>query len=343
MTILYIGQYTEGTTSKMRADQIKEILSPCNFFVIDTNEPFFNTLKLFRSFGFRYKKGPLITNINQYISARLNTIKINSYDLIWIDKAIFLTPQTTQHLKSLSNKLIHFTPDMAFYGNQSRLYNLSAKYYDYHVTTKTAEVREYQKKNITKKLVVTTQGFDKAVHQPTTSFDKKENAVAFIGLCEPSRELVVQKLINQQIKVKLAGKGWKTFVEKNNKSAYLEFIGDAVFSQKYTQFISSCYFSIGLLSKKFPELHTTRTFEIPACGTALITERNKETTSFFTEEEAIFYDSIEEMIDKIKYYQAHPDKLELLTHKGTKRVNKDGRDYESILRKVLEEIGELEE
>ena len=37
----------------------------------------------------------------------------------------------------------------------------------------------------------------------------------------------------------------------------------------------------GLLAKWVPELHTTRTFEIPACGTALVTERNSETALVF--------------------------------------------------------------
>jgi len=62
MNILYIGQYTSGTTSKMRAEQLKEIIhtSPLgnrevNFNVIDTHIPFNNTTRLWRSIGFRYK------------------------------------------------------------------------------------------------------------------------------------------------------------------------------------------------------------------------------------------------------------------------------------------------
>ena len=40
---------------------------------------------------------------------------------------------------------------------------------------------------------------------------------------------------------------------------------------------------LGLLSKRFPERHTTRTFEIPACGALLATERTADTTRFFDE------------------------------------------------------------
>src|SRR5690606_8820615 len=104
-----------------------------------------------------------------------------------------------------------------------------------------------------------------------------------------------------------------------------------IYGPDYAKTLSTYQFSWGALSKWIPELHTTRTFEIPACGTALITERNSETSSFFTEKEAIFYNTPEEMITKIKYYQNNPEKLELLIDKGRARVIKDGRDYKTII------------
>ena len=44
------------------------------------------------------------------------------------------------------------------------------------------------------------------------------------------------------------------------------------------------------------------------------------------------------MIEKIIYYQSNIKELEQLTKKGTERVHKDGRDYESILKNVLEKV-----
>jgi spore maturation protein CgeB len=354
MNILYIGQYTPGTTSKMRADKLNHILKPDTFDVIDTHIPFHQSHRIWRSLGFRYKRGPLIRRINNYIIKQLNltlkpqtlnpkpnTFNPKPFNLIWVDKAIFLTPQTTAYLKTLTNKLVHFTPDMAFYSNRSILFENSINYYDYHITTKSAEVKMYEKMGVNDQLIICTQGFDKAIHQAYSAFSEKSHSVAFIGLYEPSREEIVQKLIDNHIDVRLAGKGWQSFIKKNAKNTYLYYVSDGVFGQDYARFISASYFSIGLLSKKFPELHTTRTFEIPACGTALITESNSETESFFKDDEAIFYNSTKEMVEQIKYYLAHLDELELLTLKGTQRVQADGRDYESILSNVLKQIGLL--
>lgn len=337
MKIIYIGQYTPGTTSKMRADQLKELL-PDEFETIDTHIPFFQTPKLWRSIGFRFKKGPLIRKINNYIIRQLENSSTKEFDLIWVDKAVFFTKKTTLLLKSKTKKLVHFTPDMAFYQNQSKYFLQSLTLYDFSITTKTEEIPLYKQIIPTNKLIITIQGFNPSIHLPHHNFSEKQKSIAFIGLAEPSRFQIIEKLINNNIQVNIAGKGWQKFIKKHQENPNLSFHGEALYSEDYAKFISSSFFSIGLLSKKFPELHTTRTFEIPACGTALITERNAETTGFFNEDEAIFYDSIDEMIKKIKYYQNHLYELEKLTKKGTHRVHKDGRDYKSILQSILKKM-----
>ena len=323
----------------MRADQLKELLKPKVFEVIDTHIPFFKTPKLFRSLGFRFKRGPLITKTNRLIRKQLESFSVQKFDLIWVDKAIYVTKETTVILRQKTNKLVHYTPDMAFYSNRSRLFEKSIPLYDYLITTKTREISFYNRYIDCNRLILTTQGYDIATHRPLHPFLSKEKSVSFIGLAETFRFQIIQQLINSNIKVKLAGLGWRSFVTKNKNNNNLQFLGESLFANDYTNFISSSQFSLGLLSKRFPELHTTRTFEIPACGTALITERNKETSHFFNEDEAIFYSTPEEMVERILYYQSHPKKLEALTIKGRERVIRDGRDYRSSLKGVLEKMG----
>jgi spore maturation protein CgeB len=338
MKILYIGQYSNGTTSKMRADCLKKILNPCFFQVINTNEPFFQTGKIWRSIGFRLKKGPLINRTNAFI---INTLKANSkikFDLIWVDKAVLISEETTIYLRSITQQLVHFTPDMAFYFNYSHYFLKSLSYYDYLVTTKTKEIPLYLNHINSNKLIFATQGFDPNNHFPILPNIEKKNEVAFIGLAESSRFIITENLLRAGINVKIAGKGWEQFIKRHRSNKRLSFHSDALFNEEYAKFISSSLFGLGLLSKKFPELHTTRTFEIPACGTALITERNEETQSFFNEDEALFYNTPEEIIEKIRYYQTYPQKLEELTKKGRERIIRDRRDYPSILKNILKKM-----
>ncbi len=330
--VLYIGQFTAGTTSRMRAEILEELLD-VPIQVIDIHIPFFQVNKIVRSIGFRYKKGPLISQVNKFITKQLKP----KYDLIWVDKAIFLTPKTTRILRERTTKFIHFTPDTAFFDNYSNYFVKSLTYYDNIITTKSFDLEHYLKLIPEEKLILAPQGFNKFLHKPMHAFEDKLFGVTFIGLWEPSREKVVKKFLESGIPVYLAGKKWNSFVSKTNNTN-LHYLGEGLFSDKYVEAISKSYFSIGLLSKKFPELHTTRTFEIPACGTALITEKNQETASFFKEDEVIFYENDKQLIEKLKYFQENLDELATITQNGTKKVIEGGFDYHSILSTVLKKV-----
>jgi len=338
MKVLYIGQYSEGTTSKMRADTLNELLESKVFKVIDTHIPFYKTHLFWRRFGFRYKRGILVYKINKYVNFRLNKTKNVSYDLIWVDKAVFLTNKTTQNLKKRTVRLIHFTPDMAFYENKSILFNKSINVYDYLITTKTFEEGRYLKYIASEKLIKSTQGFSLDNHKPYFNFGEKEKYVAFIGLAEPSRFKIIDGLLKAGIEVRIAGFGWTKFAEKHKNNTSLSYAGEKLINEDYTRFISKAYIAWGALSKRFPEMHTTRTFEIPACGTALLTEYNTEIASFYSPEEVIYYKSIDELVYNVQYFFKHTNELNEITERGLKRVHTGGYDYKNILQSVLKKV-----
>lgn len=334
-SFLYIGQYSEGTTSKMRANQLIALLNPKTVEIIDTHIPFLKTNKLLRSFGFRYKMGPLILAINDYIQAN---VKGERFDLIWVDKGVYIKPNILKELKGKAGKIVHYTPDMAFYENESRFFEKTINYYDYCITTKTAEIAKYLKRIPEGKLLYVTQGFSKIIHKPFHQYQDKTNSVVFIGLAEPHRFEVAKKLLTAGIHLTIVGKKWELFVERNEHFDNLNFLGELVYDEDYSKLISSSKFALGLLSKRFPEYHTTRTFEIPACGTALLTEKNSELASFYNDDEVIFYDDADDLVEKIEYYLNNSDELEELINKGKQKVDSSGYDYESILGGLLQTI-----
>lgn len=337
--VLYIGQFCKGSTSKMRAEAIDRILRPSTFNVIDTSIPIKFTHRIFRSLGFRFLKGPLIRNVNKFIITNLSqATHCNGYDLIWVDKAVFITSNTSHLLREYSRKLIHYTPDMAFEFNRSYLFESSIHFYDLLITTKSPELQEYLRYVDVKKLMFVTQGFSKKIHRPLVDSSKKEECIAFVGLAEPSRMRIIELLIEAKIKVKVAGKGWSQFVKKNKNNPFLKFETDSLADNDYSLFISSAAIAWGALSKKFNEQHTTRTFEIPACGSVLLTEYNHEIASYFNEDEVIFYRSESELLQKVRHFLKHPRILEKISMKGFERVHSDARDYESIISGILNQI-----
>lgn len=319
----------------MRGEYLKKLLPEYSFLVINTDEPINATPRIFRSMGWRYRKGPLIQNINKHIKELLKGDY--AFELVWIDKGVFIDPDIIYNLKKHSRKLIHYTPDPAFTYHQSKLFYEAISLYDYCVTTKSFEIESYMKYGV--KTIFCTQGFDPDVHKPYRTFNDKDGVV-FIGHKEEEREYIVSQLVDKNIKVTIAGNHWSKFAAKKKHKINLIYKGKGVFGQDYAKELSAALLGLGLLSKWVPELHTTRTFEIPACGTALVTEHNPEIGSVFSDEEVIYYDDADEAVAKIEYYLSKKDKLVPLTKEGYRKVTRGGYSYPEILRKVLKQINE---
>lgn len=333
MKILYIAPYSEGSTSKMRGEHLKTILNPELFIVINIQEPIDATSRLFRSIGWRYKFGPLIECINSFILERVNPEE--KFDLTWIDKGVFIKPDVIKFLRVRSEKLVHFTPDPAFTYHQSFLFNKSLPMYDHCITTKSYEIEHYRK--FGKDPIVCTQGFDAAIHKPYHQLHEKKGIV-FIGHKEKEREEIISLLIEKGIQVTVAGIKWDAFNRKHRHRLNFTFKGEGLFGSEYAREISAAKFGLGLLSKWVPELHTTRTFEIPACRTALVTERNDEISGWFNDTEVIYINTPQELADRISELDKDDTALMNLICNGYKKVSEGKHSYEAIMRNIIHQI-----
>ena len=339
MKSLFIGPYSYGSTSIMRVNYIIQLLKLDDFLIIDIEDPFFKTNRVFRSLGSRLKIGPLIYFINQFVEEKLKGDY--KYDFVWIDKGVFLKPDLIKKLRKSSRLLVHYTPDPAFTYHRSKLFYKALPYYDYCITTKSFEIESFNKAGA-QKVIYCLQGYDKKIHFPQHAYNQKSKTVSFIGHYEKHRGEIVQALINKGIDVHIAGIKWKSFVDSNKGNSNLYYYGNGVYGKEYAEFLSSSKISLGLVSKWIPELHTTRTMEIPACGTALLTEINIETQALYNSDEAIFFENINEIPELVSHYVSKQDELIAIQERGSKRALIDGYDYESITRSLLIQIGVLE-
>jgi hypothetical protein len=140
---LYVGIRTPGTTSRLRSDALARALPKADWQVIDTDVPFHSALRISRSMAFRWRLGPAVTAINQYVLDRLPTEPL---DLVWVDKGVCLWPSTVARLRKIAAKLVYYTPDTSFLHNQSRFFNRALSLYDRVVTTKSLELSEFHRR-----------------------------------------------------------------------------------------------------------------------------------------------------------------------------------------------------
>lgn len=317
----------------MRAEALRRLTPEIEWEWLDTGAPVRASSRLWRSVAFRYQRGAAVARVNRALVAALGVLE---RDLVWVDKGVFLYPRTVSRARRLARRLVHYTPDTAFHANRSRHFDASLHLYDLAVTTKSFELAEYDRRNPRRTLLV-TQGFDRPVHYPRVADPDRLRAVVFVGLAERDRERCLAAMLSRKIPVILGGHGWRRFASEWRRSSMLSFVGEELGAEDYARTISSCWIGLGLLSRKFPELHTTRTFEIPACGTVLATEANAETRRFFSDSEALFFNDYDELADTIgKLFSASDVAvLHQTAAAGMRRVTADARDNDSILASIL--------
>lgn len=334
--VLFISPLFDGSTSLMRFNAMKSILS--NDYIIDTidTQLIIDRYSRFnRSLAYRYKLGPVSLSINKKIK---NDVKDKYYDIIWLEKGVLIKPSVVRILKSKSNTLIHFTPDPAFLFHKSNKFLNSINYYDLLITTKSFELSHYYRYKSRENVMLVTQGFSKELHESTVPFKKRKSSLIFIGHYEKNRSKTLQFLINSKIKIVLCGRGWNRFIEKNNNSPYFEFLGKKLYGDLYVNALNQYKFSIGFLSEWIPEKHTTRTFEIPACGCILITPDNEEIRSFYTEDEVIFYANDDELKIKLQNIFNNTVLSEKIARKGYQRTISSDNSHSKIMVEILEKV-----
>lgn len=330
----YIGILSRGSTSRMRAEWLKKLTPGMDWDWIDTAPPMQTSARMWRTLAFRGQVGKAVDAMNDLVTGEVSARK---FDLVWIDKAMFLRKPTVENVRDRAWRLVHFTPDTAFHANQSRHFARTLDLYDLLVTTKSFESDEYRRRLSSDSLIVTTQGYDPLVHYPRNPESERQRETVFVGLAEPDREKCIATLLEHDITVRLGGVGWQKFLARFARHPRLTFHGEHVLGDAYPTLLSRALVGLGLLSTRFPELHTTRTFEIPACGAALATVATSDTTSFFKTDEALFFKDYSELAVRLKELFSRPDtgQLGAIAAAGEHRVKADGRDYETILRRIL--------
>jgi spore maturation protein CgeB len=115
--------------------------------------------------------------------------------------------------------------------------------------------------------------------------------------------------------------------------------GDEVYDDDYARALTSARIGVGFLRKAWPDQHTTRTFEIPACGSMLLADRTEEHKGFFEEgKEAEFFASEDELVDKIRFYTNNENDRARIASAGRERCLSGRYAYIHRLEDVLQKI-----
>ncbi len=185
---------------------------------------------------------------------------------------------------------------------------------------------------------------DEEQHQPykgsSDALLNFSSEVVFVGTWMPERGPFMLRLIEQGVPLRIFGQRWKKAPEYNKLKEHI--VDGQLAPSDYVKSISASKIALALLSKGNQDLHTTRTFEIPAIGRLLCGERTSEHLAFFKEgEEAIFWSSADECASQCLELLKDPSRLERIAAAGYARVHANGNFNEPTMAKIIDAVWNL--
>lgn len=294
--------------------------------------------RILNAFLYRYGLKFLAKKLNKSFVEEINKF---DPDLIWVDKGLYLFPET---LQSISQKKVHFNPDDPFghYKYGWHIFKKSIPFYDIHFVPRPQNIKEYLGYGA-KKVIEYDRSYNRKLHYPVklNPEEKKKYSVevGFIGSYAEARSNSIKYLIKNGIDVYVYGPGWKKEFQKSGLLRYVK--SDAIYGDEYRKVICGMRIALHFLRKENRDFQDSRSFEIPACGTFMLAERSYKHEEFFEDgKEAVYFNTDKELLDKVKFYLANPNLIGDIAKAGYVRSINSGYDHESRLCSLLKNIDE---
>lgn len=360
MKILYLGQIGSGQTALMRMRALERLGHSVRG--VHTSEPWKRVSWMMRQVQRRTHQGSVMAEINSTI---LSAARQFRPALVWADKQEYFRVETIEELRKLGARSVHFTPDPYFSVDwkRTRLMDQAMEACDALVYCKSYEQKQYEA--LGKPVIYMPLGYCDQVHRPLPSNDARWScAVGFLGGWEPRRERLLHAVAAAGLDVKIWGGYWdflrdgKWTLRRHiilhqlsvgdcfhfHKDQFLARAhqGGEVYEDDYARALTGSKIGIGFLRKAWPDQHTTRTFEIPACGSLLLADRTEEHQEFFEEgKEAEFFDSCDELLDKVRFYCSNEPARKRVAEGGYKRCREGKYSYMHRLSTALDALSRI--
>jgi len=269
----------------------------------------------------------------------------------------FFVPHTDQFIPKIVNEINMYTISIGYLFDDPWRIEYSrfwAKHFTYITTSDINGVKKFN-----------DAGFSNVIYSPfacnTNFFIKKDLPkiydVSFVGQYNPYRDWYLKKLMKAGIIVNVWGPGWKSgFI---NYSEMIDIFNQSRINLNLSNSISwdirfllalnrpimdtlqtwrSTLRTYYMKDRKTREMVKGRHFEINACGGFQLSYYAEGLESHYQiGKEIAIYESIEEMIDKIRYYLKYKEDRELIAQKGYKRTLQEhdmGQRYRSIFNQL---------
>lgn len=346
LKVLYVGPVFRGSNGKSWCDAFQQLGHEVKS--LNSEATFAPRTGLHaRVFDKLMGRPPLkdVCRMNRTIVSAINEWRPH---LTFYAQARFVLSDTLVVGRRHGFNFVYMNDDLFNPRNQTFTFTDIVPLMDCIITTKSYNVPEFEAAGCSC-VIYTPNAYDPAIHFPAKPTSEERAAlygdVGFIGTFRPARADYLDRLARSGVasSLRIWGGGWEKMTRliyrvRPRRWAKLRHsvIDRELFCEEMAKAIQSIKICLGLLNHHNRDLHTSRSFEIPACGGFMLAERTAEHQLFFDEDrEAVYFGSFEEMIDKIRYYLRNEEMRMRIARAGYERCLRSRYRYIDRAREAL--------
>lgn len=259
-------------------------------------------------------------------------------DVILIGKGRYLAPETLRAVKRDTGAiLINWATDDPFNpANSSADLLDSIPLYDLYVSTKRAIIGDIVERGC-RNVIYLRFGYKPELHFPEKPADGDEVQrfgcdVAFIGGADHDRAPFFETLIQMipGLRLNLYGAYW------NRIPALRRYWRGEAVGRDYRMALGGASIAVNLVRRSNRDDHVMRTFEIPACGAFMVTERTRTHEELFADGiEAAFFRTPLELVEQVRHYLPLAGERSKIAARGHRKIVDGNNTYRDRLLEIV--------
>ncbi|HYB91457.1 MAG TPA: glycosyltransferase [Candidatus Binataceae bacterium] len=260
-------------------------------------------------------------------------------DLVLVGKGAWYSPAALREVReSTGAVMVNWATDDPFNpANGSHDLAESIRLYDLYVCTRRAAMADVERAGC-RNVAYVRFGYKPEVHFPQSPATAEEERrfgcdVVFIGGCDRDRAPYFEALVRAlpEIRLNLFGGYW------GEVPALARYWRGVAVGRDFRLAIGGAKIAINLVRRANRDDHVMRTFEVPACGGFMLTERTPAHEEIFGEDrEAAFFSSPGEMAAKVRDWLARDEARRAVAAAGHRKVTTSHNTYADRLAEILD-------
>ena len=298
-----------------------------------------------RKIAQRLVTGPGVARLNRDI---LHIAEREKPDILWADKLLYMRPQTLDRLRALGVATVSYMIDNPFGPRQDpgwRLYMKDIPHYDLHVVQRDRNILDYTSRGARDVIKIQT-AYEPTIHFPPPegwSDADRDRGVSFIGTPYDNRAQFLTRLwkeFNLPVTVS-GGLVWKPALGSEATAAIYRGNGE-LYRDEYREGIWRSKINLSFITHSNCDEFVHKSFEIAGCGGFLLAERSDGHKQRFREdEEAVFFSTIEECVEKIRRYLPDEAARTRIAAAGHARAVRDGYHNDRQVALIVERAAQI--